>query len=180
MADLKISQLTDLAAQPATDDYYAIVDTSATTTKKVSQKDVNKAVAFRAWLSTDFNTATDDFKKFDTDTEDFDYGSCWDTTNDRFTAPANGVYYFAMTGSVAALTSTDELEYWIKLNGSTYVARSRAGTSVATPKTSQGINTTLALASGDYIEFWTLTAGACSLTSGSKETWCEGFLIGYY
>jgi hypothetical protein len=40
MADAKISALTDLAAVPAADDYYAIVDTSAGSTKKVAH---NKA-----------------------------------------------------------------------------------------------------------------------------------------
>lgn len=36
MADTKISALTELAAEPATDDYFPIVDTSVTTTKKIS------------------------------------------------------------------------------------------------------------------------------------------------
>jgi hypothetical protein len=46
MADLKISQLTALAAvDAATTDVLAIVDTSATTTKKISLADVSEFVA---------------------------------------------------------------------------------------------------------------------------------------
>lgn len=40
MADAKISALTELAEQPATNDYLPVVDTSATATKKITRENI--------------------------------------------------------------------------------------------------------------------------------------------
>ena len=181
MADQKISELTDLAAAPASDDYYAIVDTSATTTKKVSHANTKLAVAFKAYNSTDLSPTADDFSKVTTDTEDFDYGSNWDLSNDRFTAPQNGVYFFGCSFTLTNFTGTDEIEIWLKKNGSTYVAHGKQNW-MATPRGPANLSTILSLASGDYIEFFVYSVNSFNIASNgtSRDSWVEGYMIGTY
>lgn len=57
MADIKISELTELSATPASDDYVAVVDTSATATKKVSADNLTGSKADKVSGATNGNFA---------------------------------------------------------------------------------------------------------------------------
>lgn len=181
MADLKISQLTELAERPATDDEFALNDKSVTTTKKVTMKNINKAIAFRAYITSDHAFTSDDFTKINFDAETYDYGSNYDTTNKRFTAPQDGVYFFSVNVNITGLTSSDELELWVKKNNSTpYLNRNKLASSIAAPRADHQISFSAALAATDYIEIYALTVGTCTGTGGTRESWWEGFLVGTY
>lgn len=182
MADSKITALTALT-DASSDDLLPIVDDPAGTpvTKKITVANFKKAVAFRAYITSDHNFTADDFTKINFDAETYDYGSNFDTSNKRFVAPQDGVYFFNVSVAVTGISGADELELWVKKNnGTPYLNRNKIASSIAAPRADHKISFSAALATSDYIEIFALTVGACTGTGGTRESWWEGFLVGTY
>jgi len=168
--DKKISEYTELTqTDVATDDGIAIVDTSATETKKFSWSSVKGALKtyfdtiyaaitdpsrVRAYMATTDQTISNDtLTKIQLNAKDYDSQDEFDeVTNFRFTAKKTG--YYLILGSLYWNSAVDQcrLSTYIYKNGSacTVGVTNASGTSVTFSRVSdiQYLNV------NDYIELW--------------------------
>jgi len=93
-----------LDSNPSGTDYIPTVDTTDTTTKKTTLNNVRTFVGtnfvnpymFSAYMGSNQTTVATTWTKLNMNTEEYDVGSNYDTTNYRFTAPVNGYYTFTV------------------------------------------------------------------------------------
>lgn len=173
MANIKISDLTALEAQPSTDDYFVIVDTSevadADKTKKIdfgyaikTYADAAAAAVFASYPEVtpsarvynnahiSLNNAT--LTNLTFNTERWDTDTIHDTTTNtgRLTCKTAGIYI--VTGHVSfAANATGIRDVRILHNGTTTYATTRAD-AAASGKTNMTISSILSLAVNDYVE----------------------------
>lgn len=105
-------------------------------------------------------------------TENFDIGGNYDTTNSRFTAPVDGVYHFDCT---IHSTSSQSSAAWIRKNGTNYMRTYHASASGGY----EGqciINVNMQLDANDYVDIYSPGNYSFYLVDGYNEF--SGFLIG--
>ena len=118
------------------------------------------------------------------ETEDYDIGSNYDTSNGRFTAPIAGVYWFSFDSLIATNTSggvpssTDEFYVDFQKNGTSVAgARTYAKLGSSTQYTIYRIDV-LSLSASDYI---TVNVGSEFAFSSNEEQYdpvFQGYLLG--
>lgn len=113
--------------------------------------------SFRAYLSGDQTTTASGETVVELDTIDFDNGAGFDTTNNKFVAPAAGRYLFTYAASMTSLTTTttDFLAY-IKVNGASASHGNRAALAATTSAQITGSTGSiiLDLAKGDEVKLY--------------------------
>lgn len=173
MANIKISDLTALEAQPSTDDYFVIVDTSeaadADKTKKIDFGYAIKTYAdsitetvfssypevtpsARVYNNAAIKIANASNVALTFNSERWDTDAIHDTTTNtgRLTCKTAGIYN--IYGSVQFAASATGYRYLlIRLNGSTFIA-SHGHTEVEAIVEDMSISTEYSLAVNDYVE----------------------------
>jgi hypothetical protein len=113
------------------------------------------------------------FTKINFDTENFDTGSNYDTSNKRFTAPLAGFYFFTARQS----TTNPNTVYLIALykNGAIY---KRGVNTVGTTTQGAEVSALMSLALNDFVEVYVFetTANALEGTTAEFGTF-DGFLV---
>ena len=119
-------------------------------------------------------------------TEDFDIGSNYDTSNGRFTAPVAGIYYFVydalVSGSTGGAALADGVASYFQFikNGSegNWSKRSYAYVSGATQYNTMHLVECIQLAASDYVQVKVGAQYAYVDASGNYDPTFQGFLIG--
>jgi hypothetical protein len=126
--------------------------------------------------------ATGTWTKIDVNTEVYDVGSCFDTTNKRWVAPYNcDIHISATIGITTAGMGADEtmIGAIFKNNNGliTTGVRDGSGTSTRIPNISLSCDTRMV--TGDYIELFFLTSTLVrGVSGGSQNTRLDIFVIG--
>ena len=173
MANIKISDLTALSAQPSTDDLFVIVDVSeaadADKTKKIdfgyaikTYADTITATVFasypevvpsaRVYNDADIAVANNSNVTLTFNKERWDTDTIHDTSTNtgRLTCKTAGIYH--IYASVAFASNATGYRYInIRLNGSTMIA-TLGHTEVAASNENMSISTEYSLAVNDYVE----------------------------
>ena len=133
--------------------------------------------AFNAYPSSQQSISNGVATKLQFNTEKFDVGGCYDTSNYRFLPTTSGKYYFKAVART--ITATNWSQIWMEIykNGSTQVARtiqphddySSVAASVIVEMNG----------SSDYLEafFYQNSGGSISLENQSYSCFSEGFKI---
>jgi len=131
---------------------------------------------FRVRPSTNPAHGTTD-TKIALNTEAFDVGSNFDTSNYRFVAPVAGKYWFTYSTLIQVGSGTGNyVRAWFYKNGSAYSdGLGDNGTYGAYQRLT--ISDSIDLAANDYVEVYAMGATSGAFTYGSY-TWLAGFLIG--
>ncbi len=138
------------------------------------------ACAFRAYRNAAGNIATGN-QLMDFDAEDYDDGSVFDTSTDKFTAPVDGLYQFDWSLHVTAATAGNRVTTALGKNGSTAIARGSIDI-VGSAKVSGSVGAaSLRLSASDTIEVRTAHDDAGSLalsgTGGNGHNYLQGRLV---
>ncbi len=138
------------------------------------------ACAFRAYRNAAGNVATGN-NLMDFDAEDYDDGSVFDTSTDKFTAPVDGLYQFDWSLHVTAATAGNRVTTALGKNGSTAIARGSIDI-VGSAKVSGSVGAaSLRLSTDDTIEVRTAHDDAGSLalsgTGGNGHNYLQGRLV---
>ena len=118
------------------------------------------------------NTAYSAGSAFVLQSEPFDRGGNYNTTNGRFTAPISGVYTF----QYGTYSYGNAKQFSIKVNGSDYAPTDGMGVFTLEANRLGGHSITLSLSSSDYVQF-----GFRNGHSGNvymSHTFLSGFLVG--
>lgn len=144
----------------------------------IDSESLECTVACRAYLSSSQSITNDSWTKVNFDTESFDLGSDYDTSNYRFTAPVSG-YYQVSIAYEWDNTEVTGLYGAIYVNGSEY-----ASIQVRQPTVNKDIGTHISTlvycASGQYIEGYAYNAGtvAKNIVSSNTRTFMTIHLVG--
>tara|TARA_R110000803_G_scaffold209312_1_gene278777 strand:- start:40 stop:507 length:468 start_codon:yes stop_codon:yes gene_type:complete len=133
--------------------------------------------AFHAYPSSTQSISNGSATKLQFNTETFDIGGCYDTSNYRFLPTTAGKYYFKAVARTATATNWSQIWMEIYKNGSTQVARtiqphddySSVAASVIVEMNG----------SSDYLEafFYQNSGGSINLENQSYSCFSEGFKI---
>ena len=138
--------------------------------------------AFAARLQT-ITTVTDNtWIKVPFDTLEFDQDDNFSLTNDRFTAPVDGVYHFSGYINFPNVMAVDKKGYMaFKKNGTDYYYSFGIGVNGEDIEGDLTIcsSITLKLDADDYLELWCYqdSASTAQLRGGSQRTRFSGFLV---
>lgn len=115
--------------------------------------------------------------KIQLNTETFDVGSNFDTSNYRFVAPVNGKYWFTYTTLIQVATGTGNyVRAWFYKNGSAYSdGLGDQGTYGSYQRLT--VSDCIDLSANDYVEVYAMGAISSAFTYASY-TWLTGFLLG--
>ena len=181
MADQKITAL-DALTTPDVDDVLPVVDDPAGTpaTKKATVVSLMKTYAFSAYPAAAQTIANTTVTTLVYDTEEYDYGSCFNTANYTFTAPVAGIYHFDFTIRFITGDVVADKYIWTYLhkNGSTDIRRGYTQTSIASAA-GNSVNTDVLLAANDTIVVKVYhNFGAVADTSHTGVySWFSGHLV---
>jgi len=119
--------------------------------------------------------------KLNFDTETFDIGSNFNTTNKDFTAPVAGKYYFN-TAMRSSTTHGSDDDLMIYKNAASYAAESQfnqvSGPAYVTASNTMNISCIMDMAALDTASVYANTeTGAWTMGNGSTVTFFEGFRI---
>jgi hypothetical protein len=136
---------------------------------------------FSAYLASNQSVTLNTQTKVTIDTEEFDTGSCFNTTNNRFTPTQSGYYQISGTVYFAGTANTMlESRIYLYKNGSVFKNGTAyaSGSSVATLFI-QNVNTIMYFnGSTDYVELWASnTSTNPSFAGGSTLTYFNGSFI---
>lgn len=190
MANVKITELTALEAQPSTDDYFVIVDTSeaadADKTKKIdfgyaikTYADTITSTVFasypevvpsaRVYNNADISIANNTIIALTFNAERWDTDTIHDTSTNtgRLTCKTAGIYH--IYGSVKFAANKTGYRYLlVRLNGSTFIA-SHGHTAVAEIHEDMSISTEYSMAVNDYVELMVYQNSGGALDVNSPE-----------
>lgn len=141
-----------------------------------------KKPAFAARLDTTTTVTDNVWVKVPFDVEEFDLNSDFDLTNDRFTAPVDGIYHFSGYINYLNIFAVDKKGYMaFKKNGTQYYYSFGIGVNGEDLEGDLTLNSsiTLKLTAGDYIELWCYqdSASTAQIRGGSQRTRFSGFLV---
>ena len=129
-------------------------------TSQISDQVSIKTPFCRLYRSTDWTFANNTVEKVPVATAQHDNGvattgtAMADTANNRIYARRTGIYYISGILAQNGNSNTQWRNGYIRLNGSTYIARMTAGWGGTLFDSSINISTTYYLTSGDYVELW--------------------------
>ena len=109
--------------------------------------------AFQAYNGSDQTISNNTNTKINANTEFWDIGSCYDTSNYRFTPNVAGKYLFYGTAKIG-LADGDYLNNLVQKNGSTQITRNQAQTSSGVDGISTFCGVGEANGSSDYFEWF--------------------------
>jgi hypothetical protein len=185
MADLKISQLSELVAFPATDDEFEIRDVSeapAAENKRLTRGSLFNVPAARVYNSTTISHATSGTAQTLTfDSERFDTDSIHSTSSNtsRLTCNTAGVYL--ISGCVQfAFHATGRRQLAIALNGPTLIAlRTQPAVTTDSGVTVVTIQTVYKLAATDYVELVANQTSGAALNMSAAGNYSPEFTMAY-
>lgn len=141
--------------------------------------DALQGAAFSAYMASNQTVTSGVATKADFDTEEFDIGSCYDTTNKRWTPNKAGYYYIGASINNTSSAGSTDIYIFLYKNNANYrrLAESRSPTPIL-----GGIaGGTLVYMNGttDYVEiFPTLIAGgSCSIRGGATFSCFYGYFV---
>lgn len=147
-----------------------------------SQATITNPCNFSVYANADQALTSSTWTKVQLNTEDFDVGSNFDNaTNYRFTAPANGKYFFSgqIGLTTAGASSGVPLRAALYKNGSAAIFTSiepGSGSASAIPRLA--VNKLFALNANDYIELFAYIGESARAVSGlSTDTFLTGFVL---
>ena len=110
--------------------------------------------------------------------EVYDYGSDYDTSNSKFTAPIKGIYLINVMVMWSPTVDNTNLQLFLKKNGSTTVAR-HIVTATSTPEESNIISVFLLLNATDYLQVEAIhSAGTdIAIKHPTFDTYFQGMLM---
>lgn len=119
-------------------------------------------------------TAGFDLSKVDLSTEVFDETGDFDTTNDRFVAPCDGIYHFDGRGSLKFPGTGTHIATYLFKNGTFITEGVQAGgNNGGVNSTSTVVSATIKLNAGDYIELFIARGTGTGQATGTMS----GFLV---
>ena len=114
--------------------------------------------------------------KIQMDTEDFDLGGYYDTSNYRFTPLVEGYYY--VTAGVS-LTGTQTIQARIYKNGAIHRIGSAIGTGAFGYNPATVTNIVYLNGSTDYVELYAVSSsGGVSTATGGAQSYFQAMLVG--
>lgn len=108
-------------------------------------------IGCRVYLSTEQSIASSSATKINFDTESYDIGSNWDTSNYRFTAPVTGYYRVHYNATILNLALNSYMQGYVYVNGSP-VTQIKDISSNANADPSVNHSDVVFANSGEYIE----------------------------
>ena len=139
----------------------------------VTSEMLKTTVAFHAYRSAAFDV-TVSLAKINLDSELFDEGSDFDTTNSYFVAPVNGIYHFS--GRCVGDASSRRMAVYIYVNGSARVVGGQPLDTFAAGV----VSSTLKLAANDQVELWVQSDATDAADPGAEKIYLNGHLVGRY
>lgn len=139
----------------------------------VASEKLHATLAFRAHRASNQTLSAAVFNKILFSNEDWDYGSDFDLSTNRFVAPVDGLYHFDFRG-VAASGSRGLATFY--KNG-VEVTRGADVEGVTNPR-GRMCSADIELLVGDYIEFYVYSLSAGAASGSSHELWATGHLVG--
>lgn len=128
---------------------------------------------FSVYRNAAWNTPNAAEAKVAFDTETFDTNSNFDsTTNNRYTAPVAGFYYF--NAQIGFSTSVNNAYTLLYKNGAQVKKGSQT---VATNLGGAQVSAFLQLAANDYVEVYVFTSATQTGSTGANNTYFDGFLV---
>lgn len=161
----------------------ALQDNSITTSKvadsNITSEKLSATIAFKAYRSAAFIIAGGGgFAKMNLDGEVFDLGNDYDnTTNYRFNAPVDGLYFFNANLVVSNAGLSEQAIVAIYVNGALNAFNKSYGTS-ASDDPATCVSTLVQLSAGDYVEYYADATADVDVDTGSESTFFMGYLVG--
>jgi hypothetical protein len=118
------------------------------------------------------------FNKVQHDTKLFDTGSNFDaTTNNRFTAPVSGFYFFAAAVGLTGTALNDHYISSLYKNGAEVLRGAEINNATGATNLSVQASGLLQLSAGDYVEHWCYVSPGRSIENAAVQTYFQGFLV---
>lgn len=134
---------------------------------------------FSAYRSAGFTASSSDVK-IPFEVEEFDIGSNFDTTNNRFIAPVDGYYQFNAAVTASAANNGGTLGINLRKNNTLAKAGSRIENIYVPSGTREPVSVVSALlylTAGDYVEAF-MFSNNLALKTGASNTYFQGFRAG--
>ena len=149
-------------------------DTHSSTVTKPNQPSF---LAYRA--GSNYTTTTANWEKVLLDGTRWNTGSHFDTTNNRFTAPVEGVYHFDGGVNRYSLPVGTIFRVALRVNGSDYLF-GQVDYSPSTGDLKYLVSSTVKLDANDYVELWSYvnTTNSNGFSSGTAWNTLSGHLVG--
>lgn len=141
--------------------------------------EINTSVSFLAYRSADYAYSASTWTRVNCNTEEYDLGGNYDTTNFRFVAPVAGVYLF--TGQVTVSAGNKRMLCELRKNNLEW----KRGSDVdCAANRSSLVAAIMLLEESDYVDLWMwsdLAGNVDAVFSGSGNAvacWLSGVLVG--
>lgn len=131
-----------------------------------STSSISNPYKFRVRRSTALNTGAGVYSKITFNTEDFDTNNNFDTTNNRYTAPVSGFYFFEAQASGGPTPGATWLIALYK-NGAIIARGTQAVGTSGTPGSS--MTTLIQATATDYFEIFTFSSNAVAYETSSID-----------
>ena len=158
----------------ATDDTILIHDTSASALRKMTRANFVSGIggtntpAFSAYANADQNNNSDNtWVKLSMNTEFYDTGSKYDTSNYRFTPTVAGKYMFGASVYVDGNDTRDTTEIAFYKNGTKLFYASQA----VDNDTKQQLTAVIELDTDDYVELYAYQGSGSNKTTRNEQRW---------
>jgi hypothetical protein len=155
------------------------IDGDNNTLQDVDTQSLKLSVAFRAYRNAAQTLTDETNNKIELDTESYDYGSDFDTSSYRFTAPVAGLYHFDASVNIGAVSDGARIVVFLRKNG-VAVSRGIDIKNGATGNLGGVVSDNLVLAVSDYIELYTYVDSDENeaVTTGTDTVYLSGYLVG--
>lgn len=132
--------------------------------------------SFRAYLSSDQSQSG--ITQIIFNTESFDSGNTYNTSNGRFTPSVVGKYYVNASIGIDGADANGRIRVHLYKNGASYTFSSSGIASTADYGGVAQCSSLIELDADDYVTAHVEYTGSDAVTGQSAKTWFEGFLIG--
>lgn len=144
----------------------------------VTQTIANNTPAFRAYMGSTQTISTASATKLNFDTESYDTGSNYDTSNYRFTPTTAGKYLVTTSVRLSGAVTITNVQLYIYKNGSVY-NRSTQGFNGDSGQMITNTDTVEMNGSSDYIEmyFYHNQGSNLDISGSAQNTYFNGFKL---
>ncbi len=109
----------------------------------------------------------------------FNHGGHYDTTNNRFVAPVDGVYQFNASVNCYYIESGKQLRAFLYVNGSNYVVGDSFHSANNSHDLVASVSHAINLSANDYVEVWSFSDdGSRGFSSSAVWNTFSGYLLG--